>query len=128
MSSICFANWLLMYYWFTIETLSSSSIHHEFTLISSMHFEFTTFFANWLWIHYLFRESVSLGHNQFKIFFLNSLFIHFILQNFSQLNLCAFGKSPFDQFTIWPIGYLARHFGGPFRLLTKFDRSQITRF
>ena len=64
--TICFVNLVWIPYLFrerTLNLLSFSQIHYEFTLLSQTHYEFSIFFANSLWFHYLFRQ-----HNEiFKI-------------------------------------------------------------
>ena len=91
---------------FTLNLLSRSRIHYGFINLSRIDPEFTIFFANSLWIHYLFRKFtrdpwifrvltlnflfLSRIHYEFFIFFANSLSIHYL-----------FGKFTMDQLLFW---------------------------
>ena len=66
---------------FTMNPLSFSRNHNEFTILFVYHCEYTIFFENLLWIHYLSRDislnslSVSLNHYKIAIYFVNLLYI-----------------------------------------------------
>ena len=98
--TICLAISLWIHYLFWVTTLNSLWNHQE-TILKSLcyhyrflnftmnspsssrfHNEFTIYFGNSLWIHYLFRlfSMNSPSYNKFTILFAKSLWIHFLFR------------------------------------------------
>ena len=105
---------------YTINSVSISQVHFEFTIESRIHCEFPNNFANLLnltiffakkpWINNLSRDltmnslSVLLIHYEFIIDFANLLGIHYFLREFALNSLC-FSRIPFE-FTFNSLGIL----------------------